>query len=68
MTDKLKICQCPIPNCGKSVDITNWDGVDPMICMCCCEQFDIEEVDKATIKWIDKNRRNNELKKKSVGL
>jgi len=54
MKEMLKICTCPTPNCGKSVEITNWTMEDPMVCMCCCEQFDIEEVDESTIKWIEK--------------
>ncbi len=45
----LKICSCP--NCGKPVDITEWDGVDPQFCVC-GEQFEWEEFDKTTIKEI----------------
>jgi hypothetical protein len=49
MRNKRKICNCP--NCGRPIDITDWDGVDPKICMCCCEQFEINEVDNTTIKY-----------------
>jgi hypothetical protein len=50
----LRVCSCPTQNCGKTVDITDWDGTDPMICMCCCEQFEWNDFDKSTIKWIEK--------------
>ena len=43
----MKLCDCP--KCGKPVDITKWDGVDPHFCVC-GEQFEWEEVDKNTIK------------------
>ena len=50
----LLICKCPTPNCWKSIDITGWSGEDPKACMCCCEQFEFEEVDTSTFQWIEK--------------
>lgn len=50
----LTICKCPTFNCGRSVDITEWNKIDPMVCMCCCEHFEWKEVDKNTIKEIEK--------------
>jgi hypothetical protein len=54
MAEKIKICRCPIYNCDRSVDITEWNMIDPMTCMCCGEQFELEEVNKSTIKEIEK--------------
>lgn len=47
MKEKVKICRCP--NCHKPVDITNWNEIDPMICICCCEQFELNDIDKSTV-------------------
>ena len=51
---KIKIAKCPIPHCGKPIDLSDWNGEDPIICMCCCEQFEYEEIDQSTIKEIEK--------------
>jgi hypothetical protein len=48
-----KICDCPMPNCGKPVDISDWNMIDPMPCMCCNEAFEWEEVNKKRIRHVD---------------
>ena len=55
MKEQIKICKCPTPNCGKSVDISLSDfSDDPIVCMCCNEQFELEDIDPSTIKYIEK--------------
>jgi hypothetical protein len=56
MNESIKICECPTPHCGKSVDIsiTDFNKDNPIMCMCCNEQFEYKDIDQSTIRYIKK--------------
>ena len=68
MSDKnemFKVCRCPIQGCGRSVNITDWNGEDSIMCGCCYEQFEWEEVYKDSIKYVENTKDGLKYIKKS---